>query len=76
MAFAASDYRECAVRLEIVSQDFVRIGGSHAQREVFEATLIIALLRGNEPAKAKSLLQAPLHRRPSQRDQAWLWETE
>ena len=71
MAFAAGNYRECAAHLEPVSHDFIRIGGSHAQREVFEDTLIVALLRADEPAKARSVLQARLHRRPSQRDETW-----
>jgi len=49
-----------------------RIGGSHAQREVFEDSLIVAYLRSGQSAKAASLLRARLGRRPLARDEAWL----
>ena len=52
--------------------DLPRIGGSHAQREVFEDSLIFAYLRSGQPAKAEPLLRSRLSRRPSARDAAWL----
>ena len=71
-AFAQGDDRACIETLEPLAHEVVRIGGSHAQREVIEDTLIQALLRSGEVAKAKVLLEARLHRRPSVRDQGWL----
>jgi hypothetical protein len=51
---------------------FARIGGSHAQREVFEDSLIIAYLRSQQQSKAAGLLSTRLGRRPSPRDEVWL----
>ncbi|WP_304186866.1 tetratricopeptide repeat protein [Phenylobacterium aquaticum] len=70
-AFAQGDYGRCAALLEPVAQDVVRIGGSHAQREVIEDTLLQAWLRSGETAKGRALLDARLHRRPSLRDEQW-----
>jgi hypothetical protein len=50
----------------------VRIGGSHAQRQIVEDTFIVALMRGGELARARTLLDQRLHRRPSPRDARWL----
>jgi len=49
----------------------VRIGGSHAQREMIEDMLLIALMKSGEAAKARDLLDRRLHRRPSLRDARW-----
>ncbi len=58
--------------LEAAHADLPRIGGSHAQREVFEDSLIVAWLRSGQSARAAPLLQSRLARRPSARDEAWL----
>jgi hypothetical protein len=58
--------------LEAALADLPRIGGSHAQREVFEDSLIVAYLRPGQSAKAGTLLRSRLARRPSARDEAWL----
>lgn len=71
LAFAEGNYRRCADILEPVANDVVRVGGSHAQREVFEDTLLIALLHAGEAAKGRVLLERRLHRRPSPRDERW-----
>ncbi len=71
LAFAEEDYAGCARVLEPVAHDIVRLGGSHAQREVFEDTLLIALMRSGEVGKARTLLDERLHRRPSPRDARW-----
>ena len=71
-AFAEEDYRSCAAILEPVAGDVVRIGGSHAQRELVEDTLLIALMKSGAAAKAHALLDRRLHRRPSVRDTRWL----
>lgn len=71
LAFAEADYLGCARLLEPLRADLLRIGGSGAQREVIEDTLLVALLRGGEQAKAAALLDERLHRRPSTRDRRW-----
>jgi len=73
-AFAHGDYRQAVERLEAALSDLPRIGGSHAQREVFEDTFIVACLRAGEFDKAASRLSARLQRRPSARDERWLAE--
>jgi hypothetical protein len=70
-AFAEGHYRTCAEILEPVAADVVRIGGSHAQREMIEDTLLVALMKSGEAAKARELLDRRLHRRPSIRDTRW-----
>jgi tetratricopeptide (TPR) repeat protein len=70
-SFADGDHAGCVRLLEPVADEVVRIGGSHAQREVIEDTLLVALMRAGEPAKARALLDARLHRRPSPRDTRW-----
>jgi hypothetical protein len=74
-AFADQDYQACATILEPVADDVVRIGGSHAQREMIEDTLLIALMKSGQAAKARRLLDQRLHRRPSVRDTQWLAAT-
>jgi len=64
--------QNAAQALEAALADLPRIGGSHAQREVFEDTLIVAYLRCGQFAKADILLRWRLARRPSARDDAWL----
>lgn len=70
-AFADEDYPACAQMLAPVLGEVVRIGGSHAQRELIEDTLIVALMRSGELPRARSMLDARLHRRPSLRDTRW-----
>jgi hypothetical protein len=71
-AFAEEDYSACVAHLEPVLDDVVRIGGSHAQREIVEDTFIVALIRSGELPRARALLDRRLHRRPSRRDRSWL----
>ena len=71
-AFAGEDYHGCVRQLEPVLSEVARIGGSHAQREIIEDTFIVALMRGGELARARTLLDRRLHRRPSPRDARWL----
>jgi tetratricopeptide (TPR) repeat protein len=73
-AFAASDYRRAVDILGGALPDLPRIGGSHAQREVFEDTYIVACLRAGERGKAAERLKMRLARRPSARDERWLAE--
>ena len=71
LAFAAADYAGCARLLEPLASEVARIGGSGAQREIIEDTLLVALMRGGETGKARDMLDRRLSRRPSPRDAAW-----
>jgi hypothetical protein len=70
-AFADENYAACVRELAPVLTEVVRIGGSHAQRELIEDTFLVALMRSGELPRARSLLDARLHRRPSLRDRRW-----
>ncbi|MCK1718909.1 tetratricopeptide repeat protein [Bradyrhizobium sp. 141] len=70
-AFADEDYASCVQTLAPVLTEVVRIGGSHAQRELIEDTFVVALMRSGELPRARDLLDARLHRRPSLRDRRW-----
>ncbi|WP_409190813.1 tetratricopeptide repeat protein [Bradyrhizobium sp. RDM4] len=70
-AFADEDYAACVHSLAPLLTDVVRIGGSHAQRELIEDTFIVALMRSGELPRARGMLDARLHRRPSLRDTRW-----
>jgi Tfp pilus assembly protein PilF len=64
---------DAAIRiLEPLMPEVARIGGSHAQRELWEDMLIAAYLRAQETEKARKLIDDRLHRRPSARDRRWL----
>jgi len=71
LAFAEEDYATCVRILEPVAAEVMRIGGSGAQREMIEDTLLLALMRSGEAAKARALLDRRLHRPPSPRDTRW-----
>ncbi len=58
-----------------VEPEVVRLGGSHAQREVFEDTLIEALLRAGRLEEAARRLTRRLDRRESLLDRRWLART-
>lgn len=70
-AFAQGDYELCATTLGPMAAEVDRIGGSHAQRSVFEDTLLLAQLKAGELKAAHSLLDERLSRRPSVRDRQW-----
>ncbi|MCK1357756.1 tetratricopeptide repeat protein [Bradyrhizobium sp. 199] len=70
-AFADGDYASCVQTLAPVLDQVVRIGGSHAQRELIEDSFVVALMRSGELPRARALLNARLHRRPSLRDKLW-----
>jgi tetratricopeptide (TPR) repeat protein len=59
-------------RLLAIEHDLLLIGGSHAQREVLEDTLIETLIRAGRIEDASFRLRARLERRPSALDEAWL----
>jgi hypothetical protein len=51
--------------MEPVQDRVVEIGGSHAQREVFHDTLLVAALRADLADRASALLQKRLAKRPN-----------
>jgi tetratricopeptide (TPR) repeat protein len=76
-AFVHGAYREAVRYMEPLFTEprldqLARIGGSHAQREVFEDTLIEAYLRAAQFDKAETMLRTRLQRRDSVRDLFWL----
>ena len=70
-AVAEGDNDNAIRILEPLMPAVVRIGGSHAQRELWEDTLIVACLRGGHGDKAARMISDRLHRRPSARDEGW-----
>ena len=62
--------------LEPIHSQFVRLGGSHAQREVFEDTLLAAYLRSEQYDKAEDMLRTRLSQRTSVRDTLWLSDAQ
>ena len=67
-AFAQEDYAAAVDYLTPVFPQLTRIGGSHAQREVFEDTLLEACLRAHRFDQAQGMLTERLGRRESPRD--------
>jgi len=74
-AFTEEEFAVCVRVLAPVLADVVRIGGSHAQREIIEDTFIVALIRSGELPRARKMLDQRLHHRPSPRDTRWLAAT-
>ena len=54
-----------------VRYDIRLIGGSHAQRDVFEEMLVDASLKGNDPRISRALLAERTARKPNS---AWSWQ--
>lgn len=71
LAFVEGRYAACAQILEPMAGEVARIGGSGAQREIIQDTLLVALMRSGEAEKARALLDERLLRRPSPRDTLW-----
>ena len=69
-AYSRGDDAESIALLETALPDLPRIGGSHAQREVFEDTLIAACMRAGRHDRARALLEARMARRPSGQDRS------
>ena len=74
-AFAHGAYEEAADNLDGLVEQLPRIGGSHAQREVFEDTILESYIRSGRYDKAQDLLNTRLKRRTSPRDELWLTRT-
>lgn len=72
VAFARGDYTAAADLIGPMLLEVPRVGGSHAQRELFEDTYIVACLRAGRGETAREQLTERLARRPSVRDRRWL----
>ena len=75
-AFAAGDYDEAADLMGPTYPMLARIGGSHAQREVFEDTLLETYIRAGRYDEARTMLDERLSRRSSVRDTYWMGRLE
>jgi hypothetical protein len=71
-AFVRGDYAAAARAIEPFADDIVRCGGSHAQQDVWDETLVAAWIRAGEAEKARRALERRLERRPSPRAERWL----
>jgi hypothetical protein len=58
LAFAAGDYGRTVESVLPVREDWVRIGGSHAQRDVINLMLIAAAERSGQSGLARTLIGA------------------
>ncbi|QIK65904.1 lycopene cyclase [Nocardioides sp. HDW12B] len=67
-AWGAGDWARAAETLEDVLPTLVAVGGSQAQREVVEETLLLALVRSGRAEHAVARLHERLDRRPSPLD--------
>ena len=63
-AFGAGDWENAIERFEQALPSTVRIGGSRAQRDIVEHSLLAAYLEAGLPQQASRLLRARLERRP------------
>ena len=70
--FVRGDYGNAARTIEPFVDDILRCGGSHAQQDVWEETLIAAWIRSGDADKARRALERRLARRPSPRAARWL----
>jgi len=64
-AFGNGCYADCVQRLRSVRNMAQRFGGSHAQRDLIDLTLIEAALRDGQPALASALAAERQAVRPS-----------
>jgi len=71
-AYVEGDHGSASDHLLRRADDFRRLGGSHAQREVLEDTLIHALIGAGRLDEASTRLQGRLDRRPSPIDSSLL----
>jgi len=71
-AFAAGDFAGALAHFEPVESEMHRIGGSHAQWELFEETMVLCYLELERYDDALRLVRRRLSRRASPRDQRWL----
>jgi tetratricopeptide (TPR) repeat protein len=71
-AFSAGDFAAALRCFEPVEREMHRIGGSHAQWELFEETMVVCYLELGRHEDALRLVRRRLARRASPRDRQWL----
>src|SRR5260370_9842631 len=71
-AFAAGDHAGALQLFEPVEAEMHRIGGSHAQWEIYEETMVQCYLALERHDDATRLVRRRLARRASPRDRQWL----
>jgi tetratricopeptide (TPR) repeat protein len=71
-AYAAGDFAGALALMESVDGEIHRVGGSHAQWELFEETMVVCQLRLGRLDEAARLLGRRLGRRAAPQDMAWL----
>ncbi len=71
-SFAAGDWDRAADQFAAVQPEIIRLGGSHAQRDVFEETNIEAHVRAGRLERARAMLEERLDKRQNGRDRRWL----
>ena len=71
-AFVAGDHAVALSHFEPVEGEFHRVGGSHAQWELFEETMVACYLALERYDDAIRLIRRRLARRASPRDLRWL----
>jgi hypothetical protein len=64
-AFARGRHEDVIAALAPVVEQLVRVGGSAAQRDLFEHTLLAAYLHAGRAAHARALLARRVARQPS-----------
>jgi hypothetical protein len=64
-AFGAGDYADCIRRLRPIRNQAQRFGGSHAQRDLIDLTLIEAALRDGQTALASALTAERMLAKPN-----------
>jgi tetratricopeptide (TPR) repeat protein len=67
LAFAQGDYARAVERILPVRYKVIRIGGSHAQRDLVTQTLVAAAERAGQTSLARALLSERLAVRPTKR---------
>jgi len=71
-AFVAGDHAGALAHFKPVEEEIHRVGGSHAQWELFEETMVACYLRLGRHDDALRLMRRRLQRRASPRDLRWL----
>lgn len=70
--FATEDTTAAANGLIAIESSLPNLGGSRAQLEVLDDTIVEALRRSGRSSEARARLEQRLERRPSTRDRQWL----
>jgi tetratricopeptide (TPR) repeat protein len=72
IAYRERDYAQAAKLLSDARREIVRMGGSHAQRDLFEMVLIDATVKSGDAKRARALLADRAAAKPGD---PWSWRT-